>query len=430
MSLTLPAAVRAALQFEECVLENGLTLRVLPMPEYNAVHAIYATGFGSIDRAFAHSDAQWTLPAGVAHFLEHKMFENEDGVDAFSLYAATGASGNAYTGFDRTSYVFTAADNIDQNLDILLSFVSRPHFTAATVQKEQGIIAQEIKMYEDNAPLRALYALLEGLYHAHPLRDDIAGTVESIADITPEMLYACCGAFYTPGNMVLAAAGNITMQQLKSAVERAGLPAEKASSAQRIYPPEPMDICRARHEFSMPIALPMLAMGFKEAAVPDADRVRTEALCEMLTELVCGESSPLYRRLYDEGLIQPEFSGEYEMVEGALCMLFSGAVSDPQRVQDEVLREIARLRREGIDPEQFELCKNMMYGAAVCELDNVERMAYSLASGHFRGCTPEEEIDAIAALGCEKVTQALQTCLQENRLATVIVWPQDAEGTE
>ena len=174
---------------EKTVLPSGLTVLVRPMPGYGSVHAEYATRFGSIDRDFVLDGKPVHLPAGVAHFLEHKMFESEDG-DAFSQYAKTGANANAFTSFDQTCYVFTATRQVDESLDILLSMVGQPYFTEATIQKEQGIIGQEIRMYDDNPDWRMLFALCGCLYENHPIRSDIAGTVESIAEITPEMLYA------------------------------------------------------------------------------------------------------------------------------------------------------------------------------------------------------------------------------------------------
>ena len=207
---------------ERYVLPSGLTVLVRPMPGYAAAHAIVAARFGSIDLHFRLGEEELTLPAGVAHYLEHKMFESEEG-DAFALYAKTGANANAYTSFDRTSYIFTATGKIDESLDVLLGMVGKPYFTEATIAKEQGIIGQEIRMYDDSADWRLLTGLCQCLYAHHPVRSDIAGTVESIAQITPEMLYACTDAFYQPANMVLAAAGNITMEQLEAACARAGL---------------------------------------------------------------------------------------------------------------------------------------------------------------------------------------------------------------
>ena len=201
------------------VLPSGLTVLVRPMPGYSGTHVIYATRFGSIDRDFRVDGREVHLPAGVAHFLEHKMFEDEDG-DAFAKFAKTGANANAFTSFDRTCYLFTATEQLDESLDVLLGMVGRPYFTEQTIAKEQGIIGQEIKMYDDSADWRLITGLCECLYHSHPIRSDIAGTVESIAEITPEMLYDCCKAFYAPNNMVLAAAGSTSMEQILAACAR------------------------------------------------------------------------------------------------------------------------------------------------------------------------------------------------------------------
>ena len=204
------------------VLPSGLTVLVRPMPGYSGTHVIYATRFGSIDRDFRLNGREVHLPAGVAHFLEHKMFEDQDG-DAFAKFAKTGANANAFTSFDRTCYLFTATQQLDESLDVLLGMVGHPYFTEQTIAKEQGIIGQEIKMYDDSADWRLITGLCECLYHSHPIRSDIAGSCESIADITPGMLYDCCEAFYAPGNMVLAAAGSTSMEKILAACARHGL---------------------------------------------------------------------------------------------------------------------------------------------------------------------------------------------------------------
>ena len=216
-------------------LPSGLTVLVRPMPGYSSTHVIYATKFGSIDRDFCLNGQTVHLPAGVAHFLEHKMFEDEDG-DACAKYAKTGANANAFTSFDRTCYLFTATQQLDESLDVLLGMVGHPYFTEQTIAKEQGIIGQEIKMYDDSPDWRLITGLFECLYHSHPIRSDIAGTVESIAEITPAMLYDSCKAFYAPGNMVLAAAGNTTMEQILAACKRHGLMEPRpAQKVQRLW---------------------------------------------------------------------------------------------------------------------------------------------------------------------------------------------------
>ena len=414
-------AVRRAAAFESTVLENGLTVRVHTMPGFTGVHAVYGTKFGSIDRAFALDGKRVDLPAGIAHFLEHKMFENEEG-DAFTLYARTGASANAYTSFDKTCYIFTASGNVAENLDILLGFVSRPYFTAATVEKEQGIIGQEIKQYDDAPDWRLMFAMYECLYTAHPVRDDIAGSVESIAQITPEILYACTDAFYRPQNMVLAVAGNVTLAQVVAAAEQTPF-AQAAHTVRRLMPAEPQAVAVPRAHVCMDVAKPLVAVGFKAAVPGAAGRLRAEMAAEVMAELVCGSMTPLYRRLYDEGLVSPGFSGEILSLPGALSFLFGGETPEPETVRGLLLDEIARLKREGVDEELFTLCKNQLYGELVQDLENIEDVAGALASSFFRSRTPADEIETLASVTLSDVNGALRAMLCTERSATVIIRP-------
>ena len=301
------------------ILPSGLTVIVRPMPGYSSTHVIFATRFGSIDRDFRLDGKEVHLPAGVAHFLEHKMFEDQDG-DAFAKYAKTGANANAFTSFDRTCYLFTATQQLDESLDVLLGMVTHPYFTEQTIAKEQGIIGQEIKMYDDSPDWRLITGLFECLYHSHPIRSDIAGTVESIAEITPEMLYDSCKAFYAPGNMVLAAAGNTTMEQILAACERHGLTEPRtAEGVRRLWTPEPMTLAAAEKTLKMPVSKPCFGVGFKEEPLPSGD-LRTEALYDLILSCITGGMSPLYRRLYDEGLVNPGFGGQ-SFIPGTLHKL-------------------------------------------------------------------------------------------------------------
>lgn len=419
------SAVRDATQYEEIHLENGLTVLIKEMPEFMGVHAVFSTKFGSIDSGFTVNGEAVRLPAGVAHFLEHKMFENEDG-DAFSLYAKTGASANAYTGFDKTSYIFTATECIDESLDILLSFVSHPYFTEDTIAKEQGIIGQEIQMYDDAPNWRLLFAIQECLYHQHPIREDIAGSIASIAEITPALLYACTDAFYRPSNMVLAAAGNITKAQLLSACERAQL-LPKTGDVTRTAVNEPREIREKSKEFTMSVAKPLLGVGFKEDPAL-GESVKNEIICSLLTDLIIGEMTPLYRRLYDEGLISPDFSGEYLNVQGALTLLFSGETTEPQAVRDALMAEIERVRREGVSREVFTLCKNSIYGDLIANLESVDDVASGMASAYFKGHTLYDEIEALASITAEEVDAMLQKTLLPDACATVIIRPIDEDA--
>ena len=430
----LTQVLQSAAACESKVLPSGLTLLVKPMPGYSGAHVIYATRFGSTDASFTldkndgRGPVRIDLPAGVAHFLEHKMFESEEG-DAFALYAKTGANANAYTSFDRTSYIFTATGKIDESLDVLLGMVGKPYFTEATIAKEQGIIGQEIRMYDDSADWRLLTGLCQCLYAHHPVRSDIAGTVESIAQITPEMLYACTDAFYQPANMVLAAAGNITMEQLEAACARAGLNEPRQPyPVQRILAEEPLTPARDRMEFSMPVVKPCIGIGFKEAPLPDGVAgLRGRVICDLLTELIVGGTTPLYRRLYDEGLVNPEFDGDFLSLDGCLCFAFTGESDEPERVRELLLDEIDRLRAEGVDEELFRLNKNRMYGELIQDLEQIEDTAGAMASCFLHGHTVYDELQTLAGLTKQDVDEALQTMLSRDRCATVIIHPTEVD---
>lgn len=417
------SAVRCAAACDTVVLDCGLTVKVKSMPGYSGVFAIYGTRFGAVDMDFTVDGKEVHLPAGVAHFLEHKMFESEDG-DAFAKFAKTGASANAYTSFDKTCYLFSATQQVEESLDILLSMVGEPYFTKETIDKEQGIIGQEIKMYDDSPDWRILTALFRCMYHNHPVRNDIAGTVESIAEITPEMLYDCCKAFYNPGNMVLAVAGNITVQQVLDACERAQLPLTQVESV-RMQTPEPESLYKAYEEFSMAISKPCLGVGFKETPVIGA---KPEIICDLLTELICGGMTPLYRKLYDQNLVNPGFNGEFMVLDGCTCFMFTGETEQPETVKAMLLEEIERQRAEGVDEELFTLCKNQMYGELLQDLENIEDAATALAGSFFRKRSIVEELEALANLKKAEVDEMLQTMLNPNRSATVVIWPEQEDS--
>ncbi len=417
---------RVDFSYEKLTLENGLTVFVAPMEGYRAVQACLAVGFGSVDRCFLRQGQETALPAGVAHFLEHKMFESEDG-DAFDLYARIGASANAYTSFEKTCYVFGATDKVDESLNVLLGSVSHPWFTEATVAKEQGIIGQEIRMYEDSPDWRILFAVFDCLYHNCPIKEDIAGTVESIADITPKTLYACTDAFYTPDNMVLAVAGSVTRAQVLAALDRAELP-QGGETGQKLRRPEPEEIVHAGAELEMAVSQPVLGIGFKERPRGADERLRWEVLADLLGELLIGDTTPLYRRLYDEGLVNSGFSSDVFSGEGYFCILFSGETREPETVRAALLQEIARLRAQGIADEDFQLCRNVLYGEAVSGFESPEGIAADLAACGLRDEPLFAELEILAALTAEDVRAALEELLREERSAAVVLRPLAGRG--
>ena len=312
---------------------SGLSIYVWPKPGYKACYATFAARYGSIDTAFMRQGdaAPTVVPAGIAHYLEHKLFESEDG-DAFSRYAKTGASANAYTSFDRTAYLFSCTDRFEESLEILLDFVQSPYFTEETVKKEQGIIGQEIRMCEDNPERRVLFNLLRGLYAVHPVRLDIAGTVESIAEITPELLYGCYETFYNLHNMVLAVSGNVTPEQVLRVADRMLRPGPDRR-VERAPFSEPREAVSSRVEDRMPVAAPLFYLGYK-VPMPSESGVRCSTPEEtvsaaVLAELLGGRSSALYARLMDEGLVNTSFDVDYFDGPGFAAWLIGGESRDP-----------------------------------------------------------------------------------------------------
>lgn len=278
-------------------------------------------------------------------------------------------------------------------------------------------------MYDDSPDWRLITGLCECLYHSHPIRSDIAGTVESIAEITPEMLYDCCRAFYAPGNMVLAAAGNTSMEQILAACARHGLMDERpAEKVERLLRPEPMTLAATEKTITMPIAKPCFGLGFKEEPLPFGD-LRSEMLYELILCCICGGMSPLYRRLYDEGLTNPGFGGEVLRVDGCCCILFTGESDQPDTVRQLLLDEIERVRKEGVDREIFTLCKNEKYGQLIENLENVEDSASQMADFALAGQTVAQQITMLAGLTAEDADAALQHILRPERMAVMYIEP-------
>ena len=404
------------------VLPSGLTVLVRPMPGYSGTHVIYATRFGSIDRDFRLNGREVHLPAGVAHFLEHKMFEDQDG-DAFAKFAKTGANANAFTSFDRTCYLFTATQQLDESLDVLLGMVGHPYFTEQTIAKEQGIIGQEIKMYDDSPDWRLLNALFRGLYRAHPLREDIAGTVQSIAEITPPLLYDCAKAFYAPENMVLSVAGKITLGQAVEACKRNGLyRARKNHAVAWDIPAETGAIPQKEQHFTMPVNRPCFGVAYREPPLEKGD-LKRELLLAMLSDLICGGLTDFYRKLYDTSLVNPGFSGDCVTAPGACCVAFTGESEQPRQVAALLQQEIERLRRDGFDPEIFRLVKNQLYGETLGSMEQPDEAAEDAADACLKGRTLAEEIEALAALTVQDADELLRTALREETRAYVQIDP-------
>ncbi|MEA4911494.1 MAG: pitrilysin family protein [Oscillospiraceae bacterium] len=411
-------------RYYEYHMENGLTVLVCPKPEKSGCFAMLGARIGSATGDFLLGGQRVTVPAGVAHFLEHKLFESEQG-DAFTLFAKTGANANAYTSYDRTCYLFGASVNVLDSLAILVDFVSHPHFTAATVQKEQGIIGQEIKMYDDSAEWVLYTSVLRSLYKELPLREDIAGTVETIAQITPQTLYDCYDAFYRPANMVLSVCGNVRPEEVAAVCEKgyAGV-SFGTKPVERLSYDEPDAIADGGSTRRMSIFEKQFCLGFKEIPYAGPDKLRRELAGKITLDLIAGETSPLYRELYDRGLINDTFELSDLADDDYLCYTFSGESRDPSYIADRIKAEIDRVRRAGVDRERFEEMKRTALGSVVCGFDSVETVATNLLYYHFRGGALFDAVAAARAVTAEDCDTLLQSVLRADKCALAVAQPQ------
>lgn len=403
---------------------SGLRIMVYPKPGFHSAYAVFGTRYGSIDTRFRRSDEAEAsqVPEGIAHFLEHKLFENED-CDAFARYARTGASANAYTSFDMTCYLFSCTENVYESLKILLDFVQSPYFTKETIQKEQGIIGQEIKMYEDDPSWRVLFNALCGLYHVHPVKNDIAGTVESIAQITPEMLYRCYNTFYNLRNMVLCVAGNVETEKVLEVADRLLRKSEEVS-VERAFLPEPEEVVYSYKEEALAVSFPMFQLGFKED--PEKGKQR-DAETDILLEILASDASPLFRKLLDAGLInEASFGYDHFTGTGYSAILFSGESRDAKAVAKAICEEAERLRQQGIDPEAFSRARKAVYGRNISALDSSESIANAMAGLYFRGQELFQYLDRIAEVTLEDVQACLQDTLLPHRSTLSVIVPQQS----
>lgn len=363
---------------------SGLKILVMPKANYSSTYAIFATKYGSIDTMIQMKNGEFKqIPEGTAHFLEHKLFESED-LDAFERFAKTGASANAYTSFDRTGYLFSCSANFKKNLEILLDFVQNPYFTQATVEKEQGIIGQEIDMYKDAPDWEVMFNCLRTMYHNLPVRIDIAGTQASIAEITAEMLYGCYDNFYNLHNMVLAVAGNVSTDEVIEVADKVLKPVD-GKMAQRKVIDEPKEVIDNYIEEKLSVATPQFMFGFKEHWDTPERTANEEVTMEILLDMISGPSSELYKRLFDGKLINNSFGFEYFTGFGYSAVLFAGESSDPKKVAEEIVNEIKRFRENGFDNDAFERTKKKLYGRMIMGMNDVDGIANNMAASYFAG---------------------------------------------
>ena len=406
-------------------LPNGLPVDIVPKKGFSRKYALFATRYGGMDMRF-EKDGQWLdTPAGIAHYLEHKMFDTEEG-NALQELAKNGAEPNAFTSNAITCYYFDATEKFYESLEILLSFVSVPYFTDESVQKEQGIIAQEIGMIEDNPEWQVYKQLMQALYHTSPARTPVAGSVESISHITAQTLYDCHKAFYTPANMCLVVVGDVKPERIIASANQI-LPAKSGPLIRRDYGAEE-ELTAAEHFVSaaMEVSMPTFLVGFKCPPQHGGEQQhRFTAIGELACDVLMGESSPLYARLYAEGLINGSFGAAFDLLPGASYVYAGGDSKDPQDVAEAILAEAQRLVSQGVNGDYYRRVVNANFGAALKALNSFESIAVSMAEGCFQGYDPYRFPEVYDSITVEDVLDFLRQNMTRDHMALSVITPKE-----
>lgn len=411
-------------KYYEVTHSSGLKMMIYPKENYSSTYVIFGTRYGSIDTHFKlENDKEFTaVPEGIAHFLEHKLFESEE-LDAFERYAKTGASANAYTSFDRTCYLFSCSKNLDKNLEILLDFVTHPYFTEATVQKEQGIIGQEIKMTQDEPSWNLLFSLLRAMYKIHPVRIDIAGTVESISHITADLLYKCYNTFYNLSNMAFCVVGNVDVDTVIKVADKV-LKEQKPVKIERKFFKEPKEVNEKYTENRLPVASPIFALGFKEN-ISTPERSNREIIeSSILLDIVCGKTSALYNEMLESGLINSSFEFEYFFGYGYSAAIFTGESNKAEEVKEKLIDRIKELQKNGIDEADFERVRRKLYGRAIMAYNDVDEIANNMIASEFAGECVFDDIEILGTLTLEELNNRLKESIDTECCSLSVIKPE------
>ena len=405
--------------------DSGLSVYVFPKKGFSKYYAIYGTEYGSVDRVFQvpGETEMTTVPDGIAHYLEHKMFEEEGGGNAFDRFAATGASSNAFTSFDMTAYLFTCTNRFYENLEILLDFVNHPYFTDENVAKEQGIIGQEIKMYEDDPEWRVFFNTLTAMFHNNPVKIDIAGTVESISHITPKVLYQCYNTFYNPANMVLVLVGDVDRERALQCVDKYVDASRNLGKIARPQVEEPQERVQEYIEQKLTVSQPMFRIGFKDnqMAVSGDAMLKKEIATELILEIAFGKTSDFYMELYEAGLIDNTFDAEADITKAYGFSLIGGESKDPQAVYKKVKERLRSLQKNGIPAEEFSRARKVLKSGNIRIFNNVESMGNAFIRHIFAGYQPLMVGDMVDSVTEEEVALRLKEHFDtENSVLSVI----------
>ncbi|WP_432409449.1 EF-P 5-aminopentanol modification-associated protein YfmH [Wukongibacter sp. M2B1] len=409
-------------------LDNGLEIFILPKKGYTKKYAIFGTRYGSIDNKFIipGENEATEVPEGIAHFLEHKLFESEEG-GVFGRFSKLGSNVNAYTNFNSTCYLFSCTDKFYENLRILIDFVQSPYLTDENVEKEKGIIEQEIRMYEDNPNWKVFFNGLRALYHTHPVSIDIAGTVESIYKITKDELYKCYNTFYVPNNMVVFVVGDVDRDETYKTIEESLKSSYKKleGDIERILPTESKEVREKKVEEKLSVSMPLFNISFKNADnfLEGKDLLRTDIETKIILDTIFGRSSRLYKRLYDQGLINENFESEYTFDVSYGHSVIGGESKDPDKVYEIIRNEIEDIKSKGLNREDFERVKKKLIGQHISSFNSVEFIANTFTSYYFKGINLFDYISQLQNIEYENVTKRFNQHFDLNKSVLSLIKP-------
>ncbi|NJD02092.1 MAG: insulinase family protein [Ruminiclostridium sp.] len=405
---------------------SGLKAFVVPKKGYSKKYATFSTHYGSINNEFLvpGENEVTRVPDGIAHFLEHKLFEQETG-SVMEKFSKLGSSPNAYTGFSQTVYLFSCTDKFDENFKLLVDFVQNPFITEESVEKEKGIIGQEIMMYQDNPGWRVFFNLLKAFYSSNPVKTDIAGTIESISKINRETLYKCYNTFYHPSNMVILVVGDVDPRNVFEQVDAGIKPAKPQPEIKRIFPAEPVKVNMNYSEQALAVSMPQFQMGFKDAGFDSKgiECLRREIAVKLILEMIMGRSSELYNSLYAEGLINSSFDFDYTIEESYAFSLFGGESSDPAAVRDRISEHMGNIRKKGLDRADYQRIKRAMFGRFMKQLNSVERISHTFISVYFKGVNIFDYLGVYDKIAIEYVNEIFSRHFNPDNLALSVIKP-------
>lgn len=406
-------------------LENGLTVIIFPKKGMQKKYMIWGTNYGSNDNKFiVPGESKITeVPNGVAHFLEHKLFEQPDGTNSLDTLTALGVNANAYTTNDHTAYLFECTDNFYPAMDELMDYVQHPYFTDENVEKEKGIIGQEIRMYDDYPEWKVYLNALNAMYHNNPIKIDITGTIETISHIDKEILYKCYKTFYHPSNMIMVIAGNFEPEKIIEDVKKRLIKTEAKGEIRRINSDEPEEIVQPYIEEKLGVSQPLYTIGIKEDVnkLDSNEQVKRYIAMEILLDLIFGKSSQLYKKLYEDGKIFGEPSLSYEVGRKYSHILITGQSNEPEFVYKEFKKTVEKMQKEGINVEDFERLKKKEYGEYIREYNDVSDIARMFLTDALKGICTFDYLEDINRVNVEYLNQLLKSVFKEEKMVLSIV---------